>query len=389
VSPLKSNEGICLVASSPLTVNTFLKGHVSALSKRFEVTVIANCDGDEALEQLGPGVHRYSVGIRRKVAPLGDLLCLLRLTQYFRRGKFVAVHSVTPKAGLLAMAAAQLARVPVRIHWFTGQVWAARSGLERVVLRKLDWLTASLSTHLLVDSHSQREFLALEGVARRDKMRVLAEGSICGVDGDRFRPDIAARMENRAALDLPEDAVVFLFLGRCTFDKGLTDLAKAFEAFCEERDDGYLMVVGPDEEEVFPAMLAMCPRAAGRVRRLNHTDAPERVMAAADVFCLPSYREGFGAVVIEAAAVGIPSIGSRIYGIIDAIQDGQTGLLHKPREPHDLLEKMKALACDATLRHAMGARARVRAMRDFSSEAVTCALLEFYNSVFGPCTQPD
>jgi glycosyltransferase involved in cell wall biosynthesis len=145
------------------------------------------------------------------------------------------------------------------------------------------------------------------------------------------------------------------------------------------------VVVGPDEEEIFPAMLRLCRRSKTRVRRINFTDAPERVMAAADVLCLPSYREGFGSVVIEAAASGIPAIGARIYGITDSIQDGITGLLHEPRDIRDLLGKMRLLSEDRSLRRSMGERARRRAMAEFSKEDVTAALVDYYKEVLERC----
>jgi len=359
--------------------------HLAALAHDYDITVMANAADFEFLVPFGPSVRGVPIGIERKISPLRDLVCLYRLACIFQTRGFKAVHSVTPKAGLLAMTAACLMRVPVRIHWFTGQVWATRSGAMRVLLKGLDRLTAALATHLLVDSPSQVDFLVSQGVAPREKMRVLAQGSICGVDTVRFHPDDSARAEVRAKLGLPQEALVFLFVGRCTFDKGLLDLARAFEALCSERDDVYLVIVGPDEEGVFPAMLRLCPRAADRVRRLDYTDVPERVMAAADVFCLPSYREGFGSVVIEAGAAGIPSIGSRIYGVTDAIQDGITGLLHKPHDALDLLAKMRHMVQDPDLRSTMGSRARARAEQEFAQDVVTAALLNYYECMVGSC----
>ena len=379
---------ICWVVSSPITVSAFLMGHLAGLSRRFDVTVMANTDRFDFLAPLGPGVQGVSIRIERKIAPLRDLVCLLRLARYFRRRKFAAVHSVTPKAGLLSMAAAFLARVPVRIHTFTGQVWATRSGFSRRFLRALDKTLAALATHIFVDSPSQKAFLVNEKVVSEKKAKVLAHGSISGVDAGRFRPDPSARAEVRAALNLPENALVFLFVGRFTFDKGLTDLARAFCALCEQHPGAHLVLVGPDEGGVLPEVRSLCPGLDHRIRHVGYTDEPERYMAAADVFCLPSYREGFGAVIIEAAAAGIPAIGSRIYGVTDAIQDEITGLLHEPRDSRDLFEKMELLARDEGMRREMGARARERAVRDFSRQVVTGALLDFYASVLGPCTVP-
>lgn len=377
---------ICWIVSSPLTVQAFLMPHLAALSQRCDVTVMANTEDFGFLAPLGPRVRGAYMGIERKISPFRDLVCLVRLFREFRVGTFAVVHSVTPKAGFLAMIAARLACVPVRIHWFTGQVWATRSGASRALLRRLDKLTARLATHLLVDSPSQLGFLVTEAVAPRGKMEVLGCGSICGVDPTRFKPNPAARAETRESLGIQLDAMVLLFVGRCTADKGLTDLAVAFEKLCGERDDVFLVIVGPDEQKVIPAMLQLCPRGKERLRRIDYTNTPEHLMAAADVFCLPSYREGFGAVVIEAAAAGVPSVGSRIYGVTDAIQDGVTGLLHKPGDAQELFEKIYTLTQDDNLRRVMGSNARARAIRDFDQHRVTSALVDYYRGVVGDCT---
>jgi glycosyltransferase involved in cell wall biosynthesis len=366
-----------------MTVQAFLLGHLEALARTFEVTVVANAHNSDFLGPLHSTVRYISMPLERKVQPYRDMLCFLRLTWLLASGGFFAVHSVTPKAGLLAMMASWVAGVPVRIHWFTGQVWATRQNPVRSLLRYLDLVMAALATHVLVDSPSQRDFLAAEGVATREKMRVLGKGSISGVDLTRFRPDPVVRREVREELDIPSGGIVFLFVGRCTFDKGLLDLARAFDKVAVERSDSYLLLVGPDEDGVVPEVLSACTRGEDRIRRVEFTRNPERFMNAADVFCLPSYREGFGSVVIEAAAVGVPAIGSRIYGVTDAIEEGRTGLLHEAHDVEGLLGAMRLLAADESYRKALGTQAQERAKRDFAREAVTAELIEFYGRAAG------
>lgn len=369
------------MVSSPVTARAFLLNHFRELSRTCDLTLVANTADFGFLKAAGLGLPGLSVAIERPVALGADLAALYRLSTHLRRGSFDAVHSITPKAGLLAMAAARLARVPVRIHWFTGQVWVTRSGSRRLLLKKLDQVTATFATHLLVDSPSQMAFLASEGVAPSAKMRVLGSGSVCGVDISRFRRDVTWRTEMRCRLNVPEAATLFAFLGRCTIDKGLMDLARAFNELCARRDDCYLVVAGPDEDGVLPEMLQFCGSARDRVRRLDYVDATERVLAAADVLCLPSYREGFGSVILEAAAAGAPSVGSRIYGIVDAIEDGVTGLLHEPRDPRDLCKKMLRLAEEPALRVSLGHRAQVRATAKFQQAMLTAALVDYYHEV--------
>jgi glycosyltransferase involved in cell wall biosynthesis len=372
---------ICFVVSSPLTARAFLSGHIAALSRYYTVDLAVDAKGGDGLGGIPAHARIVPMPIRRKVAPAADLSVLLRLIVLFRRERYSAVSSVTPKAGMLAMLAAAMAGVPLRTHIFTGQVWATRMGWKRWLLKTADCLIARLATHVLADSPSQRDFMAAEGIAATEKIRVLGDGSICGADGERFRPDAERRAAVRSAHGIPEEAAVFLFLGRLNRDKGVLDLADAFAAL--DNAAAWLLVAGPDEADLRGEMERRLGASLARTRFVGYTDRPEDFMAAADVFCLPSYREGFGMVIIEAAAAGIPAIGSRIYGVTDAIEENVTGLLHRAGDAGELAGRMASLAGDAVRRRAMGEAARERALRLFSREAVTQDWLGFYRQLLG------
>lgn len=374
-------QRVCFVVSSPLTARAFLSGHIASLSRCYAIDLAADATGQDEFGGIPQHARVVPVRILRRIAPLADLAALWRLYALFRRERYAAVSSITPKAGLLALLAAAVSRIPLRIHIFTGQVWATRSGWKRHLLKAADRLMASLATHVLADSPSQRDFIVLEGVAPAGKVRVLGEGSICGVDGERFRPDAARRVEIRLAQGIPDEAVVFLFLGRLNRDKGVLDLVDAFAAL--DNAAAWLLVAGPDEADLRGVMERRLGAALARTRFVGYTDRPEDFMAAADVFCLPSYREGFGMVIIEAAAAGIPAIASRIYGVTDAVEEGVTGLLHRPGDAAEMTREMAALADDAARRQSMGSAARERALRLFSREAVTEAWLRFYGKLLG------
>ena len=365
-----------------MTLRTLVAPHVAALKGRYELTAVANVNEEEEYP-IGTGVNFVSLPIERQIAPVRDLVALILLILLFVRSSFAAVQSVTPKAGLLAMSAALLCRVPLRVHIFTGQVWVTRKGMMRSILKLMDRIVASCATHILADSHSQRDFLVSERVVHATKCRVLGKGSIAGVDASRFKPDPEARAQLRAHLGFREDEVVFLYVGRINRDKGMLDLAAAFSRFSVADEKLRLLVVGPNENGTREAMQTTLGRATERVRFLNYTDEPERFMAAADVFCLPSYREGFGVAIIEAAACGIPTIGTKIYGVTDAIEDGVTGLLFEPGQVDALVDRMSRLAREPDLRIAMGGRAREKALRDFPEDAITRELMQIYATAIG------
>ena len=372
---------ICIVVAAPLTLKVFMLGHLRALAEFAEVTAVANFTPEDETFPWPAELRRVAIPIARPVSPWADLLALLALFRLFGKRRFDLVHSITPKAGLLAMLASRLAGVPLRLHTYTGQVWITSAGLMRVLLKSADRLVAQLATHVLADSPSQREFLIAQGIVAAHKSAVLARGSICGVDTVRFRPDTAARERVRRAHGIPTGAVVFLYLGRINRDKGLLDLAHAFAEVGSLHPDAHLLLVGPDEDDLRAELITAAAACAPKLHCVDLTDRPQDYFAAADVFCLPSYREGFGTTIIEAAAAGLPAVGSRIYGITDAIVDNQTGLLFAAGNVRQLTQSMIALAGNEGLRASMGQKARERAVREFSSSVVTAALLEYYREL--------
>jgi glycosyltransferase involved in cell wall biosynthesis len=196
----------------------------------------------------------------------------------------------------------------------------------------------------------------------------------------RFRPDAAARQSVRAELAIHDGSRVVLFLGRIRREKGVIDLAEAFGQM-PEAPGAVLIFVGPDEEKLKQEIMNRCPHASERLRFVDYTRSPQRYLAASDVLCLPSYREGFGTVVIEAAAVGLPSVASRIYGIIDAVIDGETGLLFEPRNVEDLREKLVEILRNDELRKRLGRAARNRVVAEFAQEKLTAAMASFYEEI--------
>jgi glycosyltransferase involved in cell wall biosynthesis len=374
-------RAICVVTTTPLIVNFFLRGNLAALASRYDVTLVLNLDESYIPNLSGIDLRVISVRIERKISLFRDVVALARLVGIFMTHDFRAVHSVAPKAGLLAMVAAWIARVPIRIHTFQGETWAVRSGLMRFVLKSADRIMARLATHLLVVSRSEQDFLIDQGILTPARSRVLASGSISGVDVARFRADSEARSRIRREFDLSDTDVLFLFLGRIARDKGILDLADAFALVAAEFPHVRLLIVGPDEDGIQQEVFARAGAAVARLRFSGITDTPEQVLAAADVICLPSYREAFGMVILEAAATGIPSVASRIYGISDAVVEGETGLLHEPLNPQDLASQMKKLAENPGLRRALGEAAYLRVHREFRSERVIEELLKFYDYV--------
>ena len=376
-----TRKKICIVATVPYALNMFMRPHIEMLSLDYDVTLIANCDVREVSGLIAEHVHFISVKVHRKISLWRDLHSLITLFKIFRNEKFDVVHSLMPKTGLLAMLSAKMAGVPVRIHIFTGQVWANKFGFKRNFLKVCDIIVSCCSTNLLADSNSQIIFLAEQKISPLEKIKVLGAGSICGVDLDRFKPNLLIRLNLRVQLGIPRDAIVYLFIGRLNEDKGILDLSAAFENLSNEDANVHLLVVGPDEEGIYPRIVKMLVGCSSQLHCIGYSEKPEQYMACADILCLPSHREGFGSVVIEAAAVGLPVIASNIYGLQDAVIDGQTGILHQPKNIDEITAAMRTLGKDSRLRNKMARLAKRRAQAFFSTSVLASEMRIYYVSL--------
>lgn len=368
---------LCYIATIPAVVHAFLRVHIQTVVKNYEVTVICSSADKYLLDGLS--ARLILLPIERKPSPLKDMLILLQLIKLFRCERFDIVHSIMPKTGMLAMIAARLAQVPVRIHTFTGQVWGTKQGVQRTILKWFDKLIGNCATCVLTDSPSQRDFIVAQGVLVPAKVRVIGAGSICGIDPFRFHPDMKSRIEMRLALGIAQDSKVILFVGRLNHDKGMLDLAAAFDTIAKQHSNVVLLLVGAQEDVPFSRIQEICHAESERLRYISFTSKPEHYMIAADIFCLPSYREGFGMTIIEAAACGVPAVASRIYGITDAVVDDKTGLLIPAGDVAALTQALLRLIMNNGLRQQMGNEARIRALELFSSDKITHELLSLYN----------
>jgi len=371
---------LCYVATIPAVVHAFLRSHIQAAAGEYQVTVVCNSADKHLLNGIAARI--VFLDIARKPALWRDMQALFALYRLFRRERFDIVHSIMPKTGMLAMMAASLAKVPVRLHTFTGQIWVTKRGVRRVVLKQFDRLIGYFASCTLADSPSQRNFLVREDVLPLGKVEVIGAGSICGVDPERFRYDARVRHAVRDALGIAQDAKVILFVGRLNRDKGMLDLADAFNTIAGRHRDAVLLLVGAEEEVTFARIQEICCTVSNRLRYVSFTAEPEQYMIAADIFCLPSYREGFGMTIIEAAACGVPAVATRIYGITDAVADDISGLLFQAGDVDALTHVLSRLIEENALRQQMGHAARERAIALFSSIKITRELLARYDRLY-------
>lgn len=375
----RNKQKLIRTSTIPASLKTFLAGSFETLMERYELVLVSSPDKelDELHEQYG--MKTVGVPMERRMAPLKDIVSLWRLIRVFRRERPYMVHSMTPKAGLLCMMAAWVARVPRRVHTFTGLVWPTASGLSRRILMATDWLTCACATHVIPEGEGVMN--DLRHITRKP-MRVLGYGNVRGVDMDYWSlENTEAELVERLR---KEDVFTFVFVGRIVRDKGMNELVEAFKrvhGVCKVR----LLLVGRFEDRLDPV--------ADETRRMmEECDdivcvGPQygkdllAYYAAADCFVFPSYREGFPNVVLEAGAMGLPSIVTDINGSREIIKNGVNGIIVPSKDATALADAMERMMTDEMMRRQMAGKAREMIASRFEQSYVRKCMMEFYDEI--------
>lgn len=375
--------GIKLKVVRVVTASYVVPWHLSntliRMSVDFDVCVVGQ--GVSVHKDTYPHIKFVDIDINRKTSLVSDSLALIALCKFFLSYRPDIIHSVMPKAGLLTALAGFICQVPIRIHTFTGQTWVAREALSRHFYYMLDRIINALNTICLTDSLSQSAFLLEHNISRTGQpLPVLSKGSLSGVDVSRFNLVNLKQPGNqlRNKLGIGKEHFVFAFIARKTREKGAIDMLKAFSYVLSTYKNAKLLFVGPDEDGEIERLHNTNPELFVNVIDVGLVSDHEVYLAITDVLCLPSYREGFGSIVIDAAAMGVPTIGSCIPGLTDSVVDMQTGMLFPAGDLRELVKMLLAIIENPKIHRSMGEAAKTRVDEFFSADRLYAALLEFY-----------
>ena len=334
-----------ITTTIPASLN-FFKGNLKYLSDYFEVCAISS--KSEELESFGrqEGVRVHCLPMERPISLLKDIVSLFRFILFFLREKPDVVHGNTPKASMLSMVAAWMTRVPVRIYMCHGLRYQGSSGLMRKLLILMERLSCACATRVICVSKGVRETFAEDGICSLKKSVVLGHGSATGLDLDYFNPEYVEKNVMRTELGIPNEDFVFLFVGRIVADKGINELVNAFNRLAVEFSHIHLVLVGAEERE--QNSIADDTRDLiqqhSRIYAIGRRSDVRPYLLDADAFVLPSYREGFGMVLIEANAMGVPAISTDIIGCNEIVSPGMNGDIVAPRDVDALYLKMREWA---------------------------------------------
>lgn len=391
----------------------FVKGMLPDLMKKYEVVILSSPgpEMDAVREQYG--VKTIALPMERHISVRHDIVSLWKMVKVMLREKPDMVHSMTPKAGLLCMMAGWLTRVPLRVHTFTGLVFPTATGLKRRILMLTDSITCFCATHVIPEGEGVKADLQNNGITKKP-LKVLGYGNVKGIDMQRFsrRPEVMA-----ISRQIPTSGATFtfLFVGRIVRDKGINELAKAFQQLSKKHPEARLLLVGNYEETLDPVSdeTRQIIEDMPNLEWLGPKRGDELIAyyAASDCFVFPSYREGFPNTVIEAGAMGLPSIVTDINGsreivcraavdadlksasresrISDTLRPGQdgkmsiltNGIMVPSKDVETLQEAMERMLTDKAMHQEMARNARPMIEQRFEQGFVRSCLYDFYKTI--------
>ncbi|AZA55376.1 glycosyltransferase family 4 protein [Chryseobacterium sp. G0201] len=379
---------IVRTSTIPLSLNVLLKGQLKFLSEFYDIVGISS-EGqllDEVKQR--EGIKTIEVNMERGISPLKDLTSLYKLYKILKKEKPVIVHSITPKAGLLTMLSGKMAGVPIRIHTFTGLIFPTRKGPVKKLLIGMDQLLCSAATHIYPEGEGVKKDLINYKITSKS-LKVIGNGNVNGIDLEHFSPDQVSEAQKellRQELNIKNGDFVFVFVGRLVGDKGINELVKAFSLLNKTKNAEHrfkLLLVGPLEQELDPLPEDILNEIKNN---LDIIDAGFQkdvrpYFAISDVLAFPSYREGFPNVVMQAGAMGLPSIVSDINGCNEIIVEGENGVIVPVKNSEKLSEAMERMKSDTEYYKKLKMNARPMIESRYEQSEVWNAILSEYKKL--------
>ncbi|MCL5126444.1 MAG: glycosyltransferase family 4 protein [Deltaproteobacteria bacterium] len=384
-SVITESPSLLFLTTVPVTLDSFFRGQFEYWKQR-GFRVIAVSSPGPALSRLRQreGIETFTIPMHRGVSPLKDVLALARLYTLLRTLRPAIIHASTPKAGLLGMISATAAGTPVKIFTVRG-LMSEMSGVFSPILKWMERLTCWLAHAVTANSYSVAQELVENKICEPNKIQVLGNGSSNGVDAENlFNPskiETSRSLELKHNLGIPESATVVTFVGRIVRDKGIAELAHAWERLRKHKSDCCLFIIGGEEKGKHDFSQALA-----ELRNNSHVVftgwAPKEEMplyySITDILVLPTYREGFPNVVLEASAMALPVVATRVTGCVDAVVDGVTGTLVPAKTAAALADAILRYLDDSELRKKHGKAGRERVLKDFRPEDIWEALYQEY-----------
>ena len=374
---------IIRISTIPLSLNVLLKGQLRFLSKYFEILGISSSGDMLNHVEEREGIRVHAVEMERGISPFKDFISLIRLYVIFKKEKPQIVHSITPKAGLLSMLAGKFAKVPIRMHTFTGLIFPSKTGLLQKILIQMDKLLCLAATNIYPEGSGVKQDLMDFNITTKP-LKVLANGNVNGIDLNYFDPikiSTKEKLDIKLSLGIKEGDFVFIFVGRLVGDKGINELIRAFSSI--QYANTKLLLVGPLEEMLDPleAETLLRIKSNQAVISVGYQEDVRPYFAIANALVFPSYREGFPNVVMQAGAMELPAIVSNINGCNEIIIEGRNGTIIPVKNVEAIKDAMEMMITNKEFYRLMKSNARTMIKERYEQQVVWEALLKEYKSL--------
>ena len=372
------------ITTVPTSLKTLLKGQHRFMSSYFEVVGVSS-HGKELEEVADDEQIRVApIDMTRTISPFKDLKSLWQLYRLFKKEKPLIVHTHTPKAGTVGMMAAWLARVPIRLHTIAGLPLLEARGAKRRLLDLVEKITYGCANMIYPNSFGMKDIILENGYTKDDKLKVIANGSSNGIDTAHFDASHYSDAENnklRENLNIKPEEFLFVFVGRLVGDKGINELINAFKGITDK--NAKLLLVGSFENELDPLKKETLSTLETNPSIISVGYQPDvrPYFAISDALAFPSYREGFPNVVMQAGAMGLPSVVTNINGCNEIVEEGVNGLIIPTKDSVALQETMERMMTDKPLYTKLKQNAREMIVSRYEQKVVWEALLEEYRGL--------
>jgi glycosyltransferase involved in cell wall biosynthesis len=370
------------VTTVPETLLAFSKGHGLLLLDKFKVIGISSRGEELERFSVNENIETIPVNMHRRISVIADFVSIYRMFIIFLKEKPFIVHSMTPKAGLVSMLAGFLARVPHRIHTFTGLVFPTEKRLKRFILINIDRLICLLATKVIPEGEGVKRDLLQFRVTKKE-LKIIANGSFNGIDMDYFKRELFSEdyiNELKQQFSFTNNELIFIFIGRLVFDKGVEDLVRAFSIMAKEYQKARLLLIGPWEQRLDPISKDITEIIINnnKIIQLPFQNDIRPYLAMSDIFVLPSHREGFPNSVLEAGAMGLPSIVTNINGSNEIIKNGVNGIIIEKQNVNELVNALIYMFSNGIVRYNMSKVSRQMIASRYDRKFVHQELLKMY-----------
>lgn len=371
------------ITTVPLSLDKLLSGQLHYMNSFYDVVAISS--EKDYLERVGKreNVRTFHLEMSRKITPIHDLIAVLKLFWFLRNEKPHIVHTHTPKAGIVGMLAAKLAGVPHRLHTVAGLPLLETSGMKRTVLDFVERLTYACATKVYPNSFGLATIILQNNYCKATKLKVLANGSSNGIATSFFNPELFSDSQNqllRKQLGIHSTDFVFIFVGRLVGDKGINEMVAAFTSLHRKHPHAKLLLVGdyePELDPLLPETMSVIGNDASIIS-VGFQSEVRPYFSISNCLVFPSYREGFPNVVLQAGAMGLPSIVSDINGCNEIILKNKNGIILPVKDEQALYEAMNLICIDENLYHDLKNNSRQQIVAFYEQKIVWNAILSEY-----------